>query len=58
MLNNYPDVLSTQDVCAILSIGKNQCYELIRSGQIRHIRIGRVYKIPKRFLIEFLELAA
>ena len=38
----------------ILGIGRNTAYELVRSGQIRSIRIGKQLRIPKQTLIEYL----
>ena len=39
----------------ILGIGRNTAYELVRSGRLRSIRVGRQVRIPKNALIEFLE---
>ena len=38
----------------ILGIGRNTAYELVRSGRLRSIRVGRQVRIPKNALIEFL----
>lgn len=38
----------------ILGIGRNTAYELVRSGQIRCIKINRQIRIPKDALIEYL----
>ena len=55
MLDNYPDVLTPEDVIKILNIGRNKGYELLNNGTIRSIRIGRKHRIPKKILIDFLE---
>ncbi len=55
MLKNYKDILSVDDLCEILSIGKNTAYRLLKSGEIKAIRIGKVYKIPKESLINYLK---
>ena len=55
MLKNYKDILSVEDLCEILSIGKNTAYRLLKSGEIKAIRIGKVYKIPKECLINYLK---
>lgn len=34
-------ILRVEDLMPILGIGRNTAYELIRSGQIRSVRIGR-----------------
>ena len=38
----------------LLSISHNTAYELVRSGKIRSIRIGRTYKIPLDAFNEYL----
>ncbi|WP_298021601.1 helix-turn-helix domain-containing protein [uncultured Dysosmobacter sp.] len=43
-----------EDLMPILGIGRNTAYKLVRSGQIRSIRIGRQLRIPKDGLIEYL----
>lgn len=55
MLKNYKDILSVEDLCEILSIGKNTAYRLLKSGEIKSVRIGKVYKIPKECLINYLK---
>lgn len=37
----------------LLGIGRNTAYELIRSGQIRSVRIGRQIRIPREALLDF-----
>ena len=54
MFNSYPVVLSVKQLCEILDIGKNTAYRLLQSGEIKSIKIGKVYKIPKKYLKEFL----
>ncbi|MCD8088988.1 MAG: helix-turn-helix domain-containing protein [Oscillospiraceae bacterium] len=40
---------------SILGIGRTKAYELIRSGQIRSIRIGRQLRISKSDLLDYLD---
>lgn len=56
MLNKYKDILSVKDLCEILDIGKNTAYRLLKNGDIKSIRIGNKYKIPKRYLLEYLKI--
>ena len=51
---NLPLVLHVKDLAEILSISQNTAYALVRSGQIRSIRTGRTYRIPKDAVIEYL----
>lgn len=53
-LGDLPLTLRVEDLMPILDIGRNTAYELVRSGQIRSIRVGRQIRIPKDALAEFL----
>lgn len=52
----YPDVLTVQQVQKILKIGRVSVYHLIENGKIPAFRIGRIYYIPKKTLVQFLEM--
>lgn len=54
MLEQYPDVLEIKDMQKILHIGRQTAYSLLSNGQIPFRRIGRIYKIQKQAVIDFL----
>lgn len=54
MLNNYGDILDLEDVCEILHIGKNTAYRLIRRKAIPAFKVGRVYKIPRKAVENYI----
>lgn len=54
MLNQYGDILTVEDLCEFLRIGRNRAYELLKTQQIKGFQIGRVWKIPKFALEEYL----
>ena len=47
MFAEYPDLLSVADMEKALGTGHAKAYELIGNGRLRHMRIGRVIKIPR-----------
>ncbi len=49
----YPDIVSTKQMMKMLHIGRNKAFQLL-NGDIPSIRIGRLHKIPKVFIIEYL----
>ena len=55
MLDTYGDVISVDEFCDILMLGRNQAYKLLNSGYLGAFRIGRCWKIPKTAVIEFLQ---
>ena len=53
-LDDLPLALKVEDLMPILGIGRNTAYELVRSGQIRSIRVGHKIRVPKDAVAEFL----
>ena len=53
-LEELPLVLRVEDLMAVLDIGRNTAYELVRSGQIESIRVGRQLRITKQALVAFM----
>ena len=58
MLEKYPDVLTIDDVCEILRVGRKAVYALIWRGELQSRRNGREHRIRKQILIEYLDKAA
>ena len=51
---DYDEILSIEDVMEILHIGKNSVYSLLKSNEIRNIRVGKRYIVPKQSVINFI----
>ena len=51
---NYPDLLTTDDLQKALGIGRTLAYRLINNGEIKHLRIGKNIRIPKRYIMDFI----
>ena len=58
MLETYDDLLTTEEACEALKIGKNALYALLASGEVGAFRNGRVWRIPKQALEEFIRRQA
>lgn len=54
MLEEYELILTPEEVSEILRVGPNKIYELLRKNEIRAFREGRIWKIPKTSLIEYI----
>lgn len=54
MLDQYQDILSVFDAAEALCVGKNRVYELLGDGSLKGFRIGRVWKIPRESLAEYI----
>ena len=54
MFEDYPDIVTFEDVCKMLSLSRNTEYALLRKKKIKNKKIGRVYRIPKKNVIEYI----
>lgn len=55
MLEQYDDLLTLDELCEVLQIGRNTAYQILNSGFIPAFRIGRRWKIPKTSVQEVLK---
>lgn len=54
MLEEYADILTVEETCEALRIGYNAMYELLNSGKLKGYRNGRVWRIPKIAVQEYI----
>ncbi|WP_288185210.1 helix-turn-helix domain-containing protein [uncultured Sporomusa sp.] len=54
MYEQYSDIVTVDEFCEMLSIGKNAAYQLLSSGQVKAFRYNRVWKIPKQAVVEYV----
>ncbi len=54
MFDEYPDILTVEEACEALRVGYNAMYELLNSGKLKAYKNGRVWRIPKTSLKEYL----
>ena len=56
MMDNN-DILRIEDVMEYLNIGKNTIYGLLQSGELKAFKIGKLWKIPRKAVEEYVERA-
>lgn len=54
MLDGYGDILTVNDVREILKINRKTVYRLIESKKFFAKKIGKVYRIPKQSICEYI----
>jgi hypothetical protein len=55
MFRDYPDVVNVEKMCEMLGdISTKTGYRMLKNNIIKHFMIGRIYKIPKIFILEYL----
>ncbi|MBC9810719.1 helix-turn-helix domain-containing protein [Carnobacterium maltaromaticum] len=55
LFNNYSDLLNFKELCEALNIGKNTAYRLLNENKILSLKLGREYRIPKIYVIKFIQ---
>ena len=54
MFNDYNDMVTVEELCEMLRIGRNKAYELLRSGKVGGFHDGRLWMIPKEAVISYI----
>lgn len=56
IFSSYPDVVSVEQLSQMLGISTKTAYRLLKEKKIKAITIGRTYRIPKIFVLDYLEI--
>jgi excisionase family DNA binding protein len=54
LINEPPRCLRVEDAARLLNVGRSTAYDLIRSGRLRSVKIGRRRLVPRDALEELL----
>lgn len=54
MFHDYDDILTVEELMEVLKIGKNTAYRLLNTKEIKSIKFGRIHRIPKNSLIDYI----
>jgi len=53
--NGITDLITVDELCELLFIGKNAAYALLNSGEVKAFRIGRIWKISRQAVYEYIK---
>ena len=57
MFSEYPDIVTVPQMCKMLGgISLKTGYRLLKKGEIESFYIGRIYRIPKISILQYLGL--
>lgn len=54
LLEQYPEILTVEQLCEVLGIGANTAYQMLLHGTISAFRIGRRWKIPRESVCQYI----
>jgi excisionase family DNA binding protein len=53
--DDLPEMVTVEEAGEFLRLSRNTTYELVKIGAIRHVKYGRLIRIPKAALLEGAE---
>ena len=53
-IQDYPDILTVEEASELLGVCTKTVYKLIKNGEIEKKNVGRLFKIPKSHLMDYL----
>ena len=56
IFSNFPDILTVEDLSRMLGISTKTTYKLLKEKKIKSVTIGRTYKIPKVYVLQYLQI--
>ena len=56
VFSEYPDVLNVKQVSHVLGVSARTVYKIIGDGSLPHLKVGREFRVPKYFLLQYLNL--
>ena len=54
MENDITDLMTVDELCETLKIGRSAAYRILKSGKLKCFRINRVWKIPRECVIRYI----
>ena len=56
MFQDCPDVLDVKQVSELLNVSNKTVYRLINEGKLASLKVGRAFKIPKLYLLQYINV--
>ena len=54
MFDYYDTLITPEEAAGLLGCGMNTIYKILKSGKLKAMRIGRIWKIPRRAVQEYI----
>ena len=54
MNNEVNELITVEELCEVLMVGKNTAYKLLSTGELKAFRINRVWKIPRQAFTDYI----
>ena len=54
MNNEVNELITVEELCEVLMVGKNTAYKLLSTGELKAFRINRVWKIARQAVTDYI----
>lgn len=54
IFSDYPDIVNVKQMKEMLGICRSVAYQLLQTKVIKSFKLGKVYKIPKQNVINYI----
>ena len=54
-LDDYSDIMTIDDVVNYLRIGRSKVYSMLTSGELKAMKFGKMWRIPKANVQEYID---
>ena len=54
MNNEVNELITVEELCEVLMVGKNTAYKLLSTGELKAFRINSVWKIPRQAVTDYI----
>lgn len=55
MQTEYIDMITIDELCDLLMIGRTTAYKLLQSGELKAFKIGKVWKISRASVEKYIK---
>lgn len=54
IFTEYPNIVTSEQLQEMIGVGRTKALKLLGSGEIKSVKIGNAYRIPKIYVIDYL----
>ena len=54
MQESYVELITIEELCELLMIGRSTAYQLLKSNELKSFKIGKVWKISKASVEKYI----
>lgn len=54
IFEEYPKMLTVEEMCDILNVARETGYRMIRRGEFEVLKLGRIIRIPKNQVLKYI----